>query len=187
MRGKFLLAGGILAAVFLISCGDSDESVTSAKTDKQETAGDFVANGLGFGSARARVETIVMEEGPDMLNYGHINLTVPADSFLKTFEYGDIVTVMLDGYDTIAAPVVGNYDDVRDQISKEIIVGAQPDIAYCYPDHVAFYNVADAVAQLDNLIDQRELVVLELFLNVFTDYIRVFAYKFYIEHFLFSP
>lgn len=112
MRGKFLLAGGILAAVFLISCGDSDESVTSAKTDKQETAGDFVANGLGFGSARARVETIVMEEGPDMLNYGHINLTVPADSFLKTFEYGDIVTVMLDGYDTIAAPVVGNYDDV---------------------------------------------------------------------------
>lgn len=112
MRGKFLFAGCALAAGILCSCGDSDESVTSAKTDKQETAGDFVANGLGFGSARARVETIVMEEGPDMLNYGHINLTVPADSFLKTFEYGDIVTVMLDGYDTIVAPVVGNYDDV---------------------------------------------------------------------------
>lgn len=47
-----------------------------------------------------------------MLNYGHINLTVPADSFLKTFEYGDIVTVMVNGYDTIVAPVVGNYDDV---------------------------------------------------------------------------
>lgn len=72
----------------------------------------FVANDLGFGNARARVETIVMEEGPDMLNYGHINLTVPADSFLKTFEYGDIVTVMVNGYDTIVAPVVGNYDDV---------------------------------------------------------------------------
>lgn len=53
MRGKFLLAGSVLAAGFLISCSDSDESVVSAKSDKQETAGDFVANGLGFGNARA--------------------------------------------------------------------------------------------------------------------------------------
>lgn len=112
MRGKCLIVGCALAAGILCACSDSDESVVSAKSDKQETAGDFVANGLGFGSARARVETIVMEEGPDMLNYGHINLTVPADTFLKTFEYGDIVTVMVNGYDTIVAPVVGNYDDV---------------------------------------------------------------------------
>lgn len=48
---------------------------------------------------------------------------------------------------------VGNYDDVRDQISTEITVGSQPNIAYCYPDHVALYNLARAVAQLDNLID----------------------------------
>ena len=47
---------------------------------------------------------------------------------------------------------VGGYDDVRDQISTEITVGNQPSMAYCYPDHVAMYNLADAVATLDELI-----------------------------------
>ena len=47
---------------------------------------------------------------------------------------------------------VGSYDDVRDQISKEITVGNQPNIAYCYPDHVALYNITQAVTQLDSLI-----------------------------------
>ncbi len=50
---------------------------------------------------------------------------------------------------------VGNYDDVRDQIKTEITVGGQPNIAYCYPDHVALYNIAGAVATLDNLIDSK--------------------------------
>ena len=47
---------------------------------------------------------------------------------------------------------VGGYDDVRDQIKTEITVGNQPHIAYCYPDHVALYNVAKAVVTLDDLI-----------------------------------
>lgn len=50
---------------------------------------------------------------------------------------------------------VGGYDDVRSQISTEITVGNQPNIAYCYPDHVALYNVAGAVANLDNLIESK--------------------------------
>ena len=47
---------------------------------------------------------------------------------------------------------VGGYDDVREQIKTEITVGDQPNIAYCYPDHVALYNVALAVQTLDSLI-----------------------------------
>ena len=47
---------------------------------------------------------------------------------------------------------VGSYDDVRDQIKTEITVGNQPHIAYCYPDHVALYNLAKAVVPLDSLI-----------------------------------
>ena len=53
----------------------------------------------------------------------------------------------------IESTSVGGYDDVRDQISTEITVGNQPNIAYCYPDHVALYNLAKAVTTLDNLID----------------------------------
>ena len=46
----------------------------------------------------------------------------------------------------------GGYDDVRDKVSTQITVGAQPNIAYCYPDHVALYNLAMAVQTLDELI-----------------------------------
>ena len=53
---------------------------------------------------------------------------------------------------TIVHEQVGGYDDVRDQISKEIAVGNQPNIAYCYPDHVALYNLAAACVSMDNLI-----------------------------------
>jgi len=54
---------------------------------------------------------------------------------------------------TIEVTQVGNYDDVREQISTEISVGNQPNLAYCYPDHVAMYNIAKAVQPLDKYID----------------------------------
>ncbi len=53
---------------------------------------------------------------------------------------------------TVEHEQVGGYDDVRDQIKTEITVGGQPNIAYCYPDHVAAYNIAQAVQPLDALI-----------------------------------
>jgi len=54
---------------------------------------------------------------------------------------------------TVVHEQVGSYDDVRDQIKTEITVGNQPSIAYCYPDHVALYNLAGAVTTLDSLIE----------------------------------
>ena len=59
---------------------------------------------------------------------------------------------------TVVSTNVGNYDDCRDQISTEITVGNQPNIAYCYPDHVALYNLAKAVTTLDDLIASQETV-----------------------------
>ncbi len=50
---------------------------------------------------------------------------------------------------------VGGYDDVRDKIATELTVGNQPNIAYCYPDHVALYNLAGAVVTLDELISSK--------------------------------
>ena len=54
---------------------------------------------------------------------------------------------------TIEHDSLGDYDGIRDQIKTEITVGDQPNLAYCYPDHVALYNVAGAVQTLDVLIE----------------------------------
>ena len=74
------------------------------------------------------------------------NLTPVLDYYIAEFNklYPNIHVVSVN---------VGSYDDVRDQISTEITVGNQPNIAYCYPDHVALYNLAKAVTTLDNLIN----------------------------------
>ncbi len=52
----------------------------------------------------------------------------------------------------------GGYDDVRDKIATELTVGDQPNIAYCYPDHVALYNLSGAVVKLDNLINNTNVL-----------------------------
>ena len=74
------------------------------------------------------------------------NLTAVLDNYIAEFNalYPNI---------TVEYTSVGGYDDVRDQVSTEITVGSQPNIAYCYPDHVALYNLAKAVTTLDELID----------------------------------
>ncbi len=74
------------------------------------------------------------------------NLTTVLDAYIKEFNaiYPNI---------HIEYTSVGGYDDVRDQITTEITVGAQPNVAYCYQDHVALYNLAGAVQTLDELID----------------------------------
>ncbi len=73
------------------------------------------------------------------------NLTPVLDAYIEEFNklYPNI---------TVTYESVGGYDDVRDQISKDLIVGKQPNIAYCYPDHVALYNLAKGVVTLDALI-----------------------------------
>ena len=89
------------------------------------------------------------EEGKINITFYHTmgaNLREVLDEYIPEFEamYPNI---------NVIHEQVGGYDDVRDTISTELTVGEQPNIAYCYPDHVALYNVAQAVVVLDDYID----------------------------------
>lgn len=46
----------------------------------------------------------------------------------------------------------GGYDDVRDKVISDLQAGEQPDIAYCYADHVASYLQTEKVVDLNTLI-----------------------------------
>ena len=123
---------GLLAA-----CGN--QAAAPAETQGAEAAapvGNFTVPEGGYdGSA---VEVV-------FYNTMGSNLTPVLDTYIAEFNklYPNI---------TVTSVNAGSYDDVRDQISTEITVGNQPNIAYCYPDHVALYNLAKAVTTLDNLI-----------------------------------
>ncbi|MCH5153095.1 MAG: extracellular solute-binding protein [Clostridiales bacterium] len=54
---------------------------------------------------------------------------------------------------TIEHSAEGKYDDVRNKIKTELTGSDYPNMAYCYPDHVALYNQFGKVVTLDSLID----------------------------------
>lgn len=54
---------------------------------------------------------------------------------------------------TVNHTTKSNYDVLRDDVATNIPVGGNPDIAYCYPDHVALYNDANVVVPLDDLMN----------------------------------
>lgn len=45
-----------------------------------------------------------------------------------------------------------SYDDLRDQIVLDINYGNQPNLAFCYPDHVALFNQSKAVLPLNDFL-----------------------------------
>lgn len=61
---------------------------------------------------------------------------------------------------TVTHLSAGGWSDINGQINTEITGGTQPNIVYCYPDHVATYNLAKAVVTLDNLIDSESKITL---------------------------
>ena len=89
------------------------------------------------------------EEGKINITFYHTmgaNLRAVLDLYIEQFEKAY-------PFINVIHEQVGGYDDVRDTISTELMVGEHPNLAYCYPDHVALYNVAKAVTVLDNYID----------------------------------
>ena len=54
---------------------------------------------------------------------------------------------------------VGGYDDVRDTIIGDLQGGTQPDLAYCYADHVAQYIETGKVVDMSKYINSTEKAV----------------------------
>jgi len=143
---KRLIASLMLVAMLLsllAACGGNNEAAPS--TEPQQQGGEEVPQNVG--------NFTVPEGGYDgsavtitFYNTMGANLATVLEAYIAEFNklYPNI---------TVVSTNVGGYDDVREQISTEITVGNQPNIAYCYPDHVALYNLAKAVTTLDGLID----------------------------------
>ena len=149
----------VFSALMLAACTNS----TPANTGDQQTAEPTTTDNAGTPAGNDQQTAEPVSEGnftvPEAGYDGsEINLT-----FYHTMgtNLSDVLNLYIEEFNKlypnihITAEKIGSYDDVRDQISTEITVGNQPNIAYCYPDHVALYNLAGAVATLDSLINSQ--------------------------------
>ena len=61
---------------------------------------------------------------------------------------------------TVEHSTYGGWGDIAGLINTEIMADNQPNVAYCYPDHVATYNMSKSVIILDDLINSKVEITL---------------------------
>lgn len=140
---KKIVASLLLAAMLismLAGCGKTNQP--TGDQDGPQATGNFTVPEGGYDGSAVTIT---------FYNTMGSNLAAVLDAYIPEFNklYPNI---------TVNYTSVGSYDDVRDQIAQELTVGNRPNIAYCYPDHVALYNLAKAVTTLDDLIASKETV-----------------------------
>ena len=129
---RFLLLTACLVCAGLVACGDDDSSSAalvsgessaviveeSSSSSELFSSSTFIENpsSSSVGSSESteivpaekitEISATIIEDTLDLFYYASMNLNFKADSFLTIFEHGDIVTLMVDGYDTVDVPVV---------------------------------------------------------------------------------
>lgn len=98
-------------------------------------------------------------EGPT----GHPYITEPTEiEIWATFNdtYGNVIKAFIEQFKTIEPNITvtytkksGSYDDLRESILTGFPANNYPDVAVCYPDHVAEYIEYNKVVKMDKYID----------------------------------
>ena len=127
-----------LMVSMLAACGGNTGATEPPLTDAsgKELIGNFAIPDVGYDGSEVTIKFAhtMGAKLQEVLNY-HIG------EFNKLFPN---ITVEHNSY--------GGWSDIASLINTEIAGDNQPNIAYCYPDHVATYNIAKAVVILDDLI-----------------------------------
>lgn len=145
----------LLGAVMMTACSNGTPANDEKEPEVTDNTGDKASESKDAEAVKAVGNFEVPEGG-----YDGSEVTIKFYNTMGT-KYTDMMTHYIEEFNKLYPNIhvectsVGSYDDVRDQISTEITVGNQPSLAYCYPDHVALYNLAGAVATLDSLIDSQ--------------------------------
>lgn len=120
---------------FLVACGDDgssspldfpEEDISSSSVLEESSSSRVVSSSSWtLSSDDSRVTssssldssgivsvTALVTDTFEVLTFGDLKIDFVADSFLTRFSYGDVVSVMVPGFDTLDVPVVENYGNV---------------------------------------------------------------------------
>lgn len=107
---KIVAFWALAIALFFAACSNDDNGFVSVNPIGGESCA-AVEKSSSSTDELVSISTTIVEDTFEIFNLGRVNLDVVADSFLTRFHYGDVVTVMIAGYDTVDVPVVANYSD----------------------------------------------------------------------------
>ena len=147
-----ILFGTLLGVV---SCGDpsSSEPSSSQQPSSEQPSSEVLVPGRNLDESAWQVPNAGWNDAEVTINFYSTmgkELVESITPFIEDFEkmYPSI---------KVEHTQPGGYDQVRDQIKTELSTGQGPDLAYCYPDHVALYNKTKTVVTLDNLITDPQI------------------------------
>ena len=133
-----LLLAAMLVSMLAACGGDNSNPVTPSGDDtgKGQTTGNFAVPEVGYDGSEVTIKFAhtMGAKLREVLDY-HIG------EFNKLYPN---ITVEHSSY--------GGWPDIPGLINTEIMGDNQPNVAYCYPDHVATYNMSKSVVTLDELI-----------------------------------
>ena len=134
-----ILMMAVLLVSLLAACGGEGSNDTPGQTDASgnEILGNFVIPEGGYDGSEVTIKFghTMGAKLQEVLNYhiGEFNKLYP-NIHIEHSSYG-------------------GWGDISGLINTEIMGDNQPNIAYCYPDHVSMYNTAKSVVILDDLIN----------------------------------
>ena len=79
---------------------------------------------------------------------------------------------------TVQSSQIGGYDEVKSKIIGDFSANSQPDLAYCYADHVASYLSTGKVVNMSKFIDDNSTLTV----NVFNSETNAYEAKTYENH-----
>ena len=123
MTASILMAGALTAGIGLSGCG---AKITEFEMPKGGYDGSKVE--IMFYNTMGQKLRGVLDSAITRFNELYPNITVKYDASS------------------------GDYNTLLDKLSTEIQTGQQPNMAFCYPDHVALYNQSGAVLPLDDFL-----------------------------------
>ena len=105
---KMVAFWALAIALFFAACSNDDNGFVSVNSIGGESCA-AVEKSSSSTDELVSVSTTIVEDTFEIFAFGGVKLDVVADSFLTKFDYGDVVTVMIAGYDTVDVPVVAGY------------------------------------------------------------------------------
>lgn len=113
---KLMVLCALALTMLFVACCDENTGyfpIAPERNSSSDYASSSSVTSLNsVGDDSVSILTTVIEDTFELFYYGGVKIDVVADTFLKKFDYGDAVTVMIAGYDTVDVPVVASYGHV---------------------------------------------------------------------------